>query len=45
MQSIQLSGVGSIIHLPADVHPAVDNGGMNGQILNDVEATGGNSMR
>lgn len=38
--SIRLSGVGSTIHLPADLHPPVYGSGVNNQVVNDVEGVG-----
>jgi len=39
VQSVWLSGVGSTVHLPKNVHPAVSISGVDGRVLNDVETT------
>ncbi len=41
VQSIRLSGVGTTIHLPKNVHPAVSGDGVDGRILHDSEGMAG----
>jgi hypothetical protein len=39
VQFILLSGTGTVIHLPADVHPSVQSSGVNNRILNDIDGS------
>lgn len=37
VQFIQMSGTGTVIHLPADVHASVQGSGVNNRILDDID--------
>ncbi|MDD2770444.1 MAG: hypothetical protein PHT19_17120 [Methylococcus sp.] len=39
VQLIRLSGPGTVIHLPANVHPVVQGSGVNNRIVNDVDGS------
>ena len=40
VQLIRLSGTGTVIHLPSDVHPTVQGSGVNNRVLNDIDSSG-----
>jgi len=39
VQLIRLSGTGTVIHLPSDVHPTVQGSGVNNRVLNDIDGS------
>lgn len=39
VQFIRLSGTGTVIHLPDDIHPMVEDSGVNNRIINDIDGS------